>query len=139
MGHPGWRERMRTERKQKENLTGSMQNLLLAIETMSNMVSEMRRLSRDLDGLLREQGDPDQIITLLSQKKSKVDTLKELAKEIRIMLRVDEDGAVGISLPESHKTRFVHLMADFRELLEEESRLQELMCERGFPITRRVG
>lgn len=122
----------------RDSSVDSLQNLLLALETANDTVSEIRQQSRDLNHLLGRQANLDAVVTLLAQKKAKVDTLKELTREIKTQLKVDVNGRVGILLPESYKVRFVELMADFRELLEEESRLEELICGKGFPITRRV-
>jgi hypothetical protein len=132
------KEESQMHRGDRENSGDSTQNLMLTLETASDMVSEIRGQSRDLNHLLKKQASLDAIVTLLGEKKAKVDTLKELAREIGIQLRVDANGFVGISVPESCKVRFVQLMADFRELLEEESRLEDLICGQGFPISRRV-
>jgi hypothetical protein len=80
----------------------------------------------------------DELISLLEMKKSRVNTLNAVALEITTRLRLSPDGRVGVAVPEALKSRFHELMAGFRRLIEQESRIEDLIAGRGFPVSRRL-
>jgi hypothetical protein len=113
-------------------------NLVLLIESARDLVGELRQLSQQLDENLQKCVDLDMVISLLREKKDRVDTLRRLATEIRARLRVTDKGEPGIQVSESSKLLFNQLMADLRDLLEKESRLESLICGCGLTISRGV-
>jgi hypothetical protein len=114
----------------------SKRNVVLLIESAGDIVVDLRQLSGSLDQLLERCADLDEVINLLHEKKAKVDTLRELARQIKVQLRVDADGRIGVELPEGVRNRFIRLMDDLRRLLEDESRLESLICGRGLTVSR---
>lgn len=114
----------------------STRNVVLLIESAGDIVDDLRRLSGSLDELLERCADLDEVIKLLHEKKAKVDTLRELARHIKVQLRVDADGHIGVELPEGVRDRFIRLMDDLRRLLEDESRLENLICGRGLTVSK---
>jgi hypothetical protein len=115
-----------------------VRNLDLLLETAIDLVAELNRLSESLDENLRKSTDADSIISLLREKKASVDTLRDLAREIKIHLRVNDSGQPRTPVPEGLKVKFAQLMLDLKRLLKEESRIEDLICGRGVPISRRV-
>jgi hypothetical protein len=111
-------------------------NVVLLIESAGDMVDDLRLLSGSLDQLLERCADLDEVINLLHEKKTKVDTLRELARQITVQLRLDADGRIGVELPEGVRDRFCRLMEDLRLLLEDESRLENLICGRGLTVSK---
>jgi hypothetical protein len=113
-------------------------NIVLLIESAGDIVKDLRDLSTSLDKLLQRSADLGAVIGILHEKKAKVDTLRELACQIKFELRVGPDGRIGVDLPEGPKLRFAQLMADLHKLTEDESRLEELLCGRGLTVSKGV-
>ena len=114
-----------------------IRNLFLITESASDLVGEIRGLSRSLDRSLRSSADLDTVVSLLRSKKAKVDTLTGVVRRLKAELRVDPNGAVGVAVPDTFKLRFAELLEEVRGLVEEESRIESLICGSGLPITRR--
>jgi hypothetical protein len=114
-------------------------NIVLLIESAGDIVRDLRSLARSLDELLEQSADVDTVIRILSEKRAKVDTLRTLASQIRIQLRVGPDGRIGVDLPEGPKLRFAQLMADLHQLTQDESRLESLLCGSGLTISKGAG
>jgi hypothetical protein len=111
--------------------------LALLIETAGDLVAGLQELAIAVELKLSASADVEEVVTLLWRKKSKVDTLNSIAMEITSRLRLDAKGRPGVSLPGHLIARFRELMADFERLLSEESRIEDLIAGRGFPVSRR--
>jgi hypothetical protein len=124
------------ETRQYNGSHEAVHNVVLLLESASDTVDGLRELSRSLDESLEQGAGLNTVIALLQQKKAKVDILRDLASEIRTQLRINAAGQIGVDLPGTSKLRFAQLMADLRQLLEDEARLETLICGRGLTITR---
>jgi hypothetical protein len=113
-------------------------DLSLLIETASDLVAGLQELAEAVELRLGASPDVEDVIALLWRKKSKVDTLNAVAREITSRLRLTADGQVGVTVPEGLKVRFRELMADFQRLLDHEARIEDLIAGRGFPVSRRL-
>ena len=113
-------------------------DLSLLMATAGDLVAELSDLALAVERRLSKSADVDEVVSLLKEKKAKVDTLNTVALEITSRLRLGADGSVGIAVPEGLKVRFRELMADFRRLLDRESRIEDLIAGRGFPVSRRL-
>jgi len=113
-------------------------NVVLAMESARDLIAEMRSLLRSLEEGLKAAREIDSIVAILEKKKAKVDTLKGLAVEIKSQILAGRSADGRTSLPEPVRMRFLEMMAEFRELLEEEARIEALICGRGLPISRRM-
>jgi len=113
-------------------------NLVLAMESARDLIAEMKRLLHSLEDSLRSSGEVSSIVAILEEKKAKVDTLKQLAVEIKTQMLAgrNEDGRT--TMPEGVRLRFLELMAEFRVLIDEEARIERLICGQGLPISRRA-
>jgi hypothetical protein len=110
----------------------------LLIESARDLIEVIRVMGQGLDQKLREAADVDLVISVLSKKKQKVETLKEIAREIKVRLRVGGDGRAGIAVSEATRVEFADLMENLRQLVEEEQQLEELVCGQGLSISRRT-
>ena len=117
--------------------SGTDYDVRLLIESARDLIEIVRTLGRGLDLRLRESVDVDLVISVLSKKKEKVETLQEISRQIRLRLRVGEDGKVGVAVSETTRREFADLMADLAQLVEEEEELEELVCGRGLSISKR--
>jgi hypothetical protein len=117
----------------------STDDLTLVIETARDLVAQLMGLSKSLDDHLQRVGDLDAVISILHEKKARVETLNEVTRQIRAHLKVDETGNTDIPVPEHVKLKFAGLMMDFRALIEEESRIEKLITGRGIRISGRSG
>jgi hypothetical protein len=113
-------------------------DLSLLMATAGDLVAELSDLAISVEQCLNKSSDVDQVVSLLKRKKAKVDTLNTVALEITSRLNLGPDGSVGLEVPEGLKVRFRELMADFRRLLDRESRIEGLIAGRGFPVSRRL-
>jgi hypothetical protein len=111
--------------------------LSLLMETAMDLVRHLRDLSDSVEKSLGRAADADTLVRLLRLKKEKVDTLNAVAREITARLQLGSDGRPGIVVPENIKVGFYDLMAEFQRLLEEESRIANLISGQGFPISLR--
>lgn len=116
---------------------GAIHNIVLLLESANDTVECIRELSRSLDESLQQGADLDTIIKVLEAKKARVDVMRDLATEIRVQLRVDASGQIGVQLPEAFRLRFGQLMSGLQQILEEEARLESLICGRGLTISKR--
>lgn len=117
--------------------SGTDYDVRLLIESARDLIEVVRTLGRGLDQRLRESVDVDLVISVLSKKKDKVETLKEISRQIKLRLCVGEDGRVGVPVSEITRLEFADLMADFAQLVDEEEELEELVCGRGLSISKR--
>ncbi len=124
------------ETRQYTGSNEAAHNVVLLLESASDTVDGLRELSRSLDESLEQGAGLNTVIALLQQKKAKVDMLRDLAREIRTQLRINAAGEIGVDLPETSRRRFAQLMADLRQLLDDEARLETLICGRGLTITK---
>jgi len=113
-------------------------NVVLAMESARDLIAEMKSLLRSLEAGLKDSREIDSIVAILEKKKAKVDTLKDLAVQIKaqILAGRSEDGRT--TLPDSVRLRFLEMMAEFRDLIEEEARIESLICGQGLPLSRRT-
>ena len=109
----------------------------LLIASARDLILEITVLGKELDEVLRETAEIDSVISALAEKKEKVETLKEVAREITSRLRVGEDGKAGVRVSEETRLEFTSLMAEFRQMLEEEERFEDMVCGQGLQISRR--
>jgi hypothetical protein len=109
----------------------------LLIASARDLIVEMRTLGNELDEVLGQTAEIDSVISVLSKKKEKVETLKEVARQITSRLRVGDDGKAGVEVSEEIRQEFTGLMAEFSQMLEEEERLEEMVCGQGLQISRR--
>jgi hypothetical protein len=112
-------------------------DLALILETTRDLIAELMQLSNSLSENLRDCTDLDTIISILQAKKTRIATLKDLTGQINTLLRIDEHGNPAVPVPEDAKLRFAELMAEFRELVEEEARIESLLAGNGLRISRR--
>jgi hypothetical protein len=112
-------------------------NIVLAMESARDLIAEMKSLLRSLEEGLRDSREIDSIVAILEKKKAKVDTLKGLAVEIKSQMLAARSRAGGAALPDALRLHFLELMAEFRDLIEEEARIESLICGQGLPLTRR--
>lgn len=124
------------ENRYSDTSKDATENLVIMLESACETVEDIRALSRVLDENLQQGANLNKTIGLLERKRTKVDILRDLATEIRIQLRISADGRIGVDLPEDFKPRFTELMADLRQLIDEEARLESLICGRGLTISR---
>jgi hypothetical protein len=115
-----------------------VRDLALLIETAGELVTGLQDLAGSVEASLAGTSDVEDVIALLSQKKAKVDTLKAVALQITSRLKVNADGHVGVVVPEGLKVRFRELMVGFQGLVDQESRIEDLIAGRGFPVSRRL-
>ena len=113
-------------------------NLVLAMESARDLIAEMKRLLHSLEDSLRSSGEVSSIVAILEEKKAKVDTLKGLAVEIKSQILAGRSEAGGTTLPDTVRLRFLEMMAEFRDLIEEEARIENLICGQGLPLSRRT-
>jgi hypothetical protein len=113
-------------------------NVVLALESARDLIAEMKSLLRSLEEGLKDSREIDSIVAILEKKKAKVDTLKGLAVEIKSQILAGRSEAGGTALPDSVRLRFLEMMAEFRDLIEEEARIENLICGQGLPISRRT-
>jgi hypothetical protein len=113
-------------------------NVVLAMESARDLIAEMRSLLRSLEEGLTTAREIDSIVTILEKKKAKVDTLKDLAVEIKAQMLAGRSTDGHASLPDAVRLRFLEMMAEFRHLLDEEARIEALICGQGLPISRRT-
>jgi flagellar motility protein MotE (MotC chaperone) len=116
--------------------TGTDYDVRLLIESARDLIEVIRTMGQGLDQRLRQSADVDLVIEVLSKKKEKVETLREVSRQIRLRLRVGDDGRVGVAVSEATRREFAELMADLALLVEEEQELEDLVCGRGFSISR---
>jgi hypothetical protein len=114
-----------------------LHDLTLLVETAGDILRSLNDLAATLEVRLGRGADVDDVIELLRRKKAKVDTLNGVAVEIAARLRGNPGGRAGIEVPGSLRSRFHELMAGFRDLLDRESRIEDLIAGRGFAVTRR--
>ena len=127
---------MKTEHR--SIVDGETQDLSLLMATANDLVAELSDLALAVERCLSRSPDVDEVVSLLREKKARVDTLNTVALEITARLRLSADGSVGLAVPEGLKVRFHELMADFRRLLDRESRIEDLIAGHGFPVSRRL-
>ncbi len=113
-------------------------DLSLLMATAGDLVAELSDLALAVERCLSKSTDVDEVISLLREKKGKVDTLNTIALEITSRLKLNADGSVGLTVSEGLKVRFRELMADLRRLLDRGSRIEDLIAGRGFPVSRRL-
>ena len=113
-------------------------NVVLAMESARDLIAEMRSLLRSLEEGLKDSREIDSIVAILEKKKAKVDTLKGLAVEIKSQILAGRSEAGGTTLPDTVRLRFLEMMAEFRDLIEEEARIENLICGQGLPLSRRT-
>ncbi|HVP56885.1 MAG TPA: hypothetical protein VMU02_02215 [bacterium] len=113
-------------------------NVILAMESARDLIAEMKSLLRSLEEGLNDSREIDSIVAILEKKKAKVDILKDLAVQIKaqILAARSEDGRT--TLPDSVRLGFLELMAEFQNLIEEEARIENLICGQGLPISKRT-
>lgn len=114
-----------------------IRDISLLIETARDLVADLQDLAVSVELRLGASAAVEDIVTLLWQKKSKVDTLNTVALEITSRLRPGPDGQVGLKVPEGLKVDFREMMADFQQLLDREEHIEELIAGRGFPVSGR--
>jgi hypothetical protein len=124
-------------RGDERDASGTDYDVRLLIQSARDLIEIVRTLGRGLDLKLRESVDVDLVISVLSKKKDKVETLQEISRQIRLRLRVGEDGKVGVPVSETTRQEFAELMADLAQLVHEEENLEELVCGRGLSISKR--
>ncbi len=112
-------------------------NLALLMESARDVIDAIRGLSRKVEAKVNESAALDEVIPLLVEKKDKVGILRDLSREIAVSLGAAETGEVGIPLSDESKHQFLDLVAEFQELIGEESCLEKLVCKRGLRISRR--
>jgi hypothetical protein len=111
-------------------------NVVLAMESARDLIAEMKSLLRSLEEGLKASREIDYIVAILEKKKAKVDTLKGLAVEIKSQMLAGRSADGRTTLPDPVRLRFLEMMAEFRELLDEEARIESLICGQGLPISR---
>jgi len=124
--------------KQQESMKDAADDLSLLIASAEDIVAELSDLAAAVERGISKNTDVDTVVSLLKRKKAKVDTLNVVALEITSRLNSASHGGDGLTLPEGLKSRFRELMANFRQLLEKESRVEDLIAGRGFPVSRRL-
>jgi len=112
--------------------------LSLLIAAAGDLVAELSDLAAAVERCLEKSTDVDRVISLLREKKAKADTLNTVALEITSRLGTGTQGGRDLTIPEGLKARFLELMADFRRLLDRESRIEDLIAGQGFPVSRRL-
>jgi predicted nucleotidyltransferase len=112
--------------------------VILVIESARDLVRDIKDLSRRLDDELKESSDIDSIVCLLQEKRSRVDMLRQMATQIRTELRVGGDGKPAVEMPEVMKLELGDLVVELRQLLDEEARIEALICGTGLPIAGRL-
>ena len=113
-----------------------VKELLLAVESARTIVDQIRKISESLDTHLETSAHLDEIVALLADKKGMVDTLNNVVGDIKLRLRVDKNGRAGIPVPDDIKILYARLVSDVRELLQEEARIESLVCGKGIPISK---
>ncbi len=113
-------------------------DLSLLVAAAGDLVTELGGLALAVERSLSNGTDVDEVVSLLRQKKARVDILNTVALEITSRLKLGTNGSVGLAVPEGLKVKFRELMADFRRLLDRESRIEDLIAGRGFPVSRRL-
>jgi hypothetical protein len=113
-------------------------DLSLLMITARDLIAELSDLAIAVERCLNRTTDVDEVISLLNEKKTRVDTLNTVALEITTRLRLRSDGSVGLAVPEDVKAGFQGLMEEFRRLMNLEARLEDLIAGRGFPVSRRL-
>lgn len=122
-----------TEVKTQDDLTC---NVILAMESARDLIAEMRSLLRSIEEGLATSREVDSIVAILEKKKAKVDTLKSLAVQIKTQILAGRSVEGGrTALPDQVRLGFLELMAEFRDLLDEEARVEALICGQGLPIS----
>jgi hypothetical protein len=106
------------------------------MESARDLIAEMKSLLRSLEEGLKASREIDYIVAILEKKKAKVDTLKGLAVEIKSQMLAGRSADGRTTLPDPVRLRFLEMMAEFRELLDEEARIESLICGQGLPISR---
>jgi hypothetical protein len=124
--------------KHHGNTDDRTNDLSLLMATAGDLVAELSDLAASVERCLGRSTDVDQVISLLREKKAKVDTLNAVALEITSRLKSTAEGRAGLTIPGHLKVRFRELMAAFRRLLDRESRIEDLIAGRGFPVSRRL-
>jgi PHD/YefM family antitoxin component YafN of YafNO toxin-antitoxin module len=127
---------MLMETEHGNSTEGAARDLVLVIESARAIVAQLKGMSESLDAHLEKSADLDMIISLLAEKKGKVETLMDVVRDIKSRLKVDRNGSAGVLVPEDIKARYADLMKDFRDLLDREARIESLVCGRGLPITK---
>jgi len=122
----------------RDDVKDQIQDLSLLMTAASDLIAELNDLALAVEGRLSRSSDIDKVISLLQEKKARVDTLNTVALEITTRLRLRTDGTIGLSVPDDLKATFLGLMADFRRLLEREAQLEDLIAGCGFPVSRRL-
>jgi predicted nucleotidyltransferase len=121
-----------------KNAEAAAGNVILVIESARDLVRDIKDLSRRLDDELKESSDIDSIVCLLQEKRSRVDMLRQMATQIRTELRVGGDGKPAVEMPEVMKLELGDLVVELRQLLDEEARIEALICGTGLPIAGRL-
>jgi hypothetical protein len=126
------------ESNQTQTHGDSTCNVVLAMESARDLIAEMKSLLRSLEEGLKDSREIDSIIAILEKKKAKVDTLKVLAVQIKSQILAGRSEAGGTIMPDSVRLRFLEMMAEFRDLIEEEARIENLICGQGLLISKRT-
>lgn len=112
-------------------------NFALLMESARDVVDGIRELSQSVEAKVNESASLEEIIPLLTEKRDRVGVLRGLSREITISLGATETGKVGVPLSDQAKQQFLDLVAEFQELISEESTLENLVCKQGLRISRR--
>ena len=125
------------ESSQGKDASDAAGNVILVIESARDLLRDIKDLSRQLDRELKGPGDVDRVVGILQEKRSKVDMLRQMATQIKTELRVGEDGKPAVEMPEVMKLELGDLVIELHQLLDDEARLEALICGNGLPIAGR--
>ncbi|MGD9402637.1 MAG: hypothetical protein PVF95_10265 [bacterium] len=115
----------------------AVSNFALLMESARDVIEGIRELSSTVEARVMESAPMDEIIPLLMEKRDRVGVLRDLSREITVSLGASETGKVGVPLSDNSKQQFLDLVAEFQDLIDEESTLENLVCKQGLRISAR--
>jgi len=115
----------------------AVSNFALLMESARDVIDGIRELSSTVEARVNESASMEEIIPLLMEKRDRVGVLRDLSREITVSLGASETGKVGVPLSDNSKQQFLDLVAEFQDLIDEESTLENLVCKRGLRISAR--
>jgi len=118
-----------------ESKGSTNQDLIVMIEGASELVTQLQNLSEQIDERLNRGSSVDDVIEILNDQKGKVDTLRQLSRQITSTLGIDESGCLHQPIPERAKIAFEDLMRNLTRLVETQSRIESLIAAKGIPIS----
>ena len=115
----------------------AVSNFALLMESAREVIDGIREVSRTVEARVNQSAAMEEIVPLLMEKRDRVGVLRDLSREIAVSLGASETGKVGVPISDDSKQQFLDLVAEFQELIDEESTFEELVCRQGLRISRR--